>query len=111
MSTERVIVEGLAAMAESHVMMGAPPDQVRGILLLAMERLGVYDPAFLRAAAEVIRRGPQPIDETPEEIEQARPVREMLGVRSAEDDLSAMLTAREVLESLADLLERGAAES
>jgi hypothetical protein len=45
---------------------------------------------------------PQPFDETPEEIERARPIREMFGLPTAEDELTAALQAREWLTGLAE---------
>jgi hypothetical protein len=48
---------------------------------------------------------PQPPLESAEETERALPIRKMLGVQSAEDQLAAALLAREWLTRLAEELE------
>jgi hypothetical protein len=50
-------------------------------------------------------RLPQPIDETAEEVERARPFRELLGVTDAGNELAAALLGREWLTEVADAIE------
>lgn len=66
--------------------------------------LGVHetDIELLREAALAIASFPQPIDESADELERALPIRTMLGVQSASDQLAAALQARDWLERLAD---------
>lgn len=102
MSDERrTVIEGLAAIATSLAEAGMPEPDAHAQLVAWIERLGV-DAATVRAAAAEVARQPQPLEETAEETERARPIREMLGVTSAEDQLIAALRAREWLEQLAD---------
>ncbi|MDQ2729677.1 MAG: hypothetical protein M3Y91_17850 [Actinomycetota bacterium] len=56
----------------------------------------------VRAAAVTIASFPQPQEESVEHTERARPIREMLGVTSAHDQLAAAITGRAWLEQLAD---------
>jgi hypothetical protein len=79
--------------------------EVRRQVLALLESLHISDeaPAVLRAAARTVADVP-PHLESAEETERSRHIREMLGVKSAEEQLTAMLVAREVLESLAEEL-------
>ena len=102
----RVVVDGVAAAAIYFAEMGYPEDVARGWLLARLQQVGATDAEVVRDAAESVARQPQPVEESAEETERARPIREMLGVTSAEDRLSAALTAREWLERLAADLSR-----
>lgn len=101
----RVIVEGLGAMAVSLAETGEDEDTARRQLVGMMLQLHETDVEVLREAAEAISSFPQPIDESTDELERARPIREMLGVRSASEDLEASLRARDWLERLANDLD------
>lgn len=101
----RVIVEGLGAMAVSLAETGEDEDTARRQLVGMMLQLHETDVEVLREAAEAIASFPQPIDESADELERARPIREMLGVRSASEDLEASLRARDWLERLANDLD------
>lgn len=99
---QKVIVEGLAALTISLVSMGSSADETRAQLMGWAAQLGVADdPRAFRSAAACVRSGPHPLQESAEETERARPIREMLGVPSAEDDLLAEMTAAETLEEIA----------
>ena len=102
----RVVVDGVAAAAIYYAEMGYPEDVARSWLLARLQQVGATDAEVVRDAAESVARQPQPLEESAEETERARPIREMLGVTSAEDQLSAALTAREWLERLAADLSR-----
>lgn len=95
-------LDGIAAWATSICEMGATANEFRATMLEQLERIGMVDPEFIRAAAARIALLPQPADESAEEIERSRPVREMLGVTSAAAQLEASLRAREWLGDLAD---------
>ena len=97
------IIEGLAAIANGLAEMGESDEEIRRHMRghLARRQITTEAPAVLRAAAECITRMPQPLLESAEETERRRPIEEMLGLTSAEDQLAAMLRAREVLENLA----------
>jgi hypothetical protein len=81
--------------------LGEDEDTARRQLVGMMLRLYETDVEVLREAAQAISSFPQPIDESADELERARPIREMLGVRSASEDLEASLRARDWLERLA----------
>ena len=95
---QTTIVNGLAAYAITIAEMGGTETDAHPALLNLMMRVGESDPALLDEAAEAIARFPQPIDAAIDEIESAARVREMLGVRSATEDLEASLRAREWLQ-------------
>ncbi len=97
-----MIVEGIAAFAISLAEMGTDEEAARSQLVGMMVGVHEIDPELLREAAAAVSAFPQPLDESPEEIERARPIREMLGVRSASEELEAVLRAREWLQRLAD---------
>lgn len=97
---DRIIIEGLAAWAESGFAMGWTRERVRDNVLEQWERTGRLPGAFA-AAAEAVANGPQPLLESAEETERARPIREMLGVQPAEEILVAALEGRELLKELA----------
>ncbi len=99
----RIIVEGLAAHAVTLAELGADEADVHRKLIGKLHRLGFTDlPAVLKDAAAAIGAGPQPVDETADERERARPIRDLLGVPDATEQLSATLRAREWVERLAD---------
>jgi hypothetical protein len=97
---ERIIVDGLAAHAISGFEFGTPLEDTRAMLIAKWTQFGAPRGAFAAAAA-AIAHFPQPVDETAEELEQARPIRNLLGVTSADDQLLAALRARELLGELA----------
>lgn len=103
MSDERrVIVEGIAAIAVSVAEMGGSEDDMRAAVADMLPKLGELRPDVVNAAAAVIARFPQPLDESPEEIEAARPIRQRLGLPDASDELAASLRAREWLQRMAE---------
>ncbi len=97
----RVVAEGIAAMAVTLAEMGATEDEARVKILAMLQQVGPADAEIVREAAACIGQMPQPLNESAEEVERARPIREMLGVTSAEEQLTAALTGREWLEHLA----------
>lgn len=100
---DRRIVEGLAATAVAAAEMGESDDAICAQLAAWLTTLRVDDPvAVVRAAAQAVGGMPQPISESAAETERARPIREMLGVQSADEQLVAALRARECLERLAN---------
>lgn len=104
----QVITEGLAAFASSFCETGLTDDEVkagieRQCLALHLDAEDVL--TLLREAAEALRHLPQPIYESAEDTERARPIRVMLGVTSAEDQLAATLRAGELLQQMADEIE------
>jgi hypothetical protein len=101
----RKIAEGIAALAVSHAEQGASEEESRTVILKKLTELGQANASMVRLAASAVTSLPEPLDEAPEEIEHARAVRELMGVRGADDDLAAMLCARERLERLATDLE------
>ena len=94
------IVEGLAAIASTLAEMGTSDDEALAQLRAWIVRLNV-NAATIRDAATAMSSMPQPLEETAEQTERARPIREMLGVTSAAEELAAALRAREWLEQLA----------
>lgn len=98
---DAVITEGLAACATTHFEMGDAPDVVRTKLIAQWERLGSPPGAF-GAAATAVSGQPQPVVESAETTERSRMIREYLGVTSAEAQLTAALSARELLQDLAE---------
>jgi hypothetical protein len=100
-SETRRVAEGIAALAISYAEQVASEEEWRAALLETLVQLGEANALMLRLAAAAVTSLPEPLDETPEEIESARHIREMMGVRSAEEDLAAVLRAREWLERLA----------
>ncbi|GAB3617400.1 hypothetical protein GCM10027416_19570 [Okibacterium endophyticum] len=96
----RIAVEGISAIAITNFEMGAGEAQARTAVLALWEQLGRPRGAFAEAATSTTH-SPQPVLQTAEETERARQIREMLGVRSSEEALVAMLSACEMLEQLA----------
>jgi hypothetical protein len=97
-------VEGLAAMATTIAEMGGSEDDIVKQVGAYMLRIGLATPEDVDAIADAIARLPQPLNESADEIEKARPIREMLNVISAEDQLIASLRAREALRAFAGQL-------
>lgn len=96
-----VIAQGLAAIATTMFEMGASAEDVRKRMLGEWQRFG--EPSeVLRMAADEVAAGPQPLEESANETERARLIRERLGVQSAETQLLAAMDARAVLSQLAD---------
>lgn len=60
----RVIVAGIAAKAVARAEMGASEDEARSQIVDMLQPLDV---AVVREAALEVVRGPQPLDESPEE--------------------------------------------
>ncbi len=98
---ETIVAEGLASFASTFFAMGDPPEVVRRKLIAHWESLG-RPPGAFGDAAQAISTLPQPLTETAEKTERLREIREQLGVTSAETYLTASLSAREVLEKLAE---------
>jgi hypothetical protein len=104
----QIIIDCLAVRAVALVETGATEREAHAELIIDLTRLGVVDVvAVVREAADAVTRLPQPADESVEEIERARPVRVLLGVPSAIQELEAALRGKEWLERLAENLETG----
>ena len=103
----RVVVQGLAVTA----VVLAERDERESTALRHLrdlsEQAGMCTAEVFRRAAAAVTAMPQPPLESAEETERARPMRTMLGVQSAEDQLSAALKGREWLVRLADELDGG----
>lgn len=97
--------EGLAAIAITAAEMGATDEELVAAVGSMMLRLGMGTPDEVRAVAVAIGRLPQPLDEGAYERERRRPIEEMLGVTSPEDQLAASLRARAALEAFASRME------
>lgn len=102
---QRVVIEGLAATAVALAERHEREATALGYLRDLSEQVGGLSAQVFREAAAVITRMPQPPLESAEETERALPMRTMLGVQSAEDQLSAALLGREWLVRLADEME------
>ena len=98
----RVVVEGLVATAMTLAERDERDTNALGYLRDLADQVGLRTPPVFRAAAVAITEMPQPPLESADETERARPMRQMLGVQSAEDKLAAALRAREWLLRLAD---------
>ena len=99
---ERIVfAEGVAAFAIALVRTGTDEATSRHAILRQMSQSQVFVPGILRAAADAIKSFPQPLDETPEEIERTKPIRDLMGVPSAEQELLHSMAARELLERMA----------
>lgn len=96
----RIIVEGLAVIAQTVFEMGADENQAREAVVEKWTQLGGAPGVFM-AAANAMKDLPQPLVESAEKTERAREIREWLKVTSAEESLTAALRARELLERLA----------
>ena len=102
------IGKGLATIAVAIAREDGSDDDIRARLLEVMLALQISDteaPSLLRAAAASVSVLPHPQMETIEETERRRPIREILGVHSLDEQLTAMLRARQLLEDLAGQLE------
>lgn len=95
----RVAAEGLAAIAIASFEMGEGEGAARSAVLSMWQQLGRPSQVFA-AAADSIAKLPQPLLESAPETERSRQVREMLGVLSSEESLTAMLNARDLLQRL-----------
>lgn len=89
-------------MAITAAEMGASDEELVNAVGGMMLRLGMGTADEVRAVAAAVARLPQPLDEGAYERERRRPIEEMLGVTSPEEQLSAALRAREVLERFAE---------
>lgn len=101
----RVIIDGLVATAIALAERHEREHTALGYLRDLAEQAGALGADAFREAATAITQMPQPPLESAEETERALPLRAMLGVQSAEDQLAAALLAREWLVRLADELE------
>lgn len=91
----RVIVDGLATMAVTMSEMGASEDEARAQLVAMLQRVRATDVGVVREAAAAISGFPQPLDESAEAIQRAEPIRQLLDLPSAAEELGAELRARE----------------
>ena len=96
----KIIVDGLGAAAVGGFEMGCDRDRVREYLLDFWNQFDRESGDF-REAAAAISSFPQPLVESADETERMRPIREMLGVQSADVQLTAALDGHELLEELA----------
>ncbi len=101
----RVVIEGLAATAVTLAERDERETTALAYLRDLSEQAGGRTARVFRSAAAAITAMPQPPLESAEETERARPMRQMLGVQSVEDQLTAALRGREWLLRLADELE------
>lgn len=99
------VVEGLAATAVALAERDEREVTALGYLRDLSRQAGGRTPEVFRAAAATITNMPLPPVESAEETESARPMREMLGVQSVEDQLTAALRGRAWLLQLADELD------
>jgi hypothetical protein len=102
------ILQGIAAFANGVCEMGATDNEAKTAISSQLSQLFVEPgdaPTLLREASDALRCFPQPPVESAEETERARPIREMLGVTSATDQLAATLRACELLRQMADEIE------
>ncbi len=99
-----VVVDGLARTAVTLAERDERDVTALGYLRDLAGQMGACTSPVFRAAAAAIAELPQPPLESAEETERARPMREVLGVQSAEDQLTAALKGREWLVRLADEL-------
>lgn len=98
----RIIAEGLAASAVTRLeMMPDDVETVRSQLVEQWRAHGSPTNAF-RDAAAAVSTLPQPELEAAETKEKMRPIRQALGVTSAEEQLVAALSALDILNSLAE---------
>lgn len=87
-------------MAATYFDMGKSKEEVREASV-AFWRQVLSPQGMFQMAAEAVSRLPQPLEESVQRSERIRPIRERLGVDSAESQLASMLAAREVMEELA----------
>ena len=103
--TDKHVAEGLAALAVTLAEMGTTEERALREILAWMYRLGTPDAETARAAAEAVATMAQPLDAPLDRTEAARQIRQMLGVSSVTDQLTAALQGREWLEEIARALE------
>ncbi len=101
----RMLADGLAATAVTLAERDERETNALGYLRDLAAQMGHRTSPVFRAAAAAITNMPQPPLESADETERARPMRQVLGVQSAEDKLAAALKGREWLLRLADELE------
>jgi len=95
------ILEGLGAMAVTVAEMGGTPQQIAETVGRQMLRFELVTPDDVLDVAAAISLLPQPLNESAEHRERARPIEKLLGVPSPEQLLVATLAAREALEEFA----------
>ncbi|MDZ5662349.1 hypothetical protein SFC79_11290 [Nocardioides sp. S-58] len=100
----RADLEGIAAIAISACQMGKPDHEVEQAVRHTAHAVGRATREDLARVAEAIRQFPQPDDLSSDERERRRPIDEMVGLASAEEELEALLRAREVVLRIADTL-------
>lgn len=99
-------IAGVAAIALTYCEMGGASDEdVIATIRTYLDRLNRLTVTNVRHVADAIRAVPQPLDRSAEETARARPIEDMLGVTSAEDQLAAQLRAYDLALRTADLLE------
>ncbi len=99
------VLEGLAAMAVSLAEMGSSETELVKVVGSSMASLGLTSSADVRDVAGAISHLPEPVDESAEVRDRRRPIDEMLGLTSPEDQLVAALRARDALEAFATHLD------
>lgn len=95
-----VAANGLSAIAITLFEMGEPDEVVRAKVYGHWQVLRAPSSVFA-AAASTVTTSPQPLEETAEKSARLEQSRGMLGAAQPQDQLVAMLKARELLEALA----------
>lgn len=102
----RDIINGAAAIATTAAEMGKTDQAVAADVLGLIEGVRVAPTAdLLRAVSAAISSQPQPLDQSAEERERMRPIEQLLGVTSPEQQLSAALRAKAIVDDLAQRLD------
>lgn len=101
------IAEGIGVMAVTIAQMDGTEADVWAKVLQMMVQLRIDETdgeGLVREAAESIAGLPQPPNDSPEQLERGRRIREMFGLPEPADELASYLRGREWLESLANKL-------
>jgi len=101
----QVLIDGLAATAVTLAERDERETTALAYLRDLSDQAGGRTAAIFRAAAAAITSMPLPPLESAEETERSRPMRQMLGIQSVEDQLTAALRGRAWLVRLADELD------
>ncbi|MFZ7088818.1 hypothetical protein [Curtobacterium sp. RRHDQ10] len=102
MDRNHPIAAGLAAMASTGFEIGGTPDEVANDIRLMWVDLGSPDGAFAAAAdavAELPQRPEVPVSEQPRRAALER----AFGIQPVEVELTAALSARELLQRMAEM--------
>ncbi|MBT1669646.1 hypothetical protein KK092_09655 [Curtobacterium flaccumfaciens pv. flaccumfaciens] len=91
----------LASAAVSVCDTWADPDKRRIEVLACWRASFGSEPGLLCKAAEAVAALPKPIPDKVKDIERMQQIRKVIGATSPEDELLAMLDARELLQELA----------